>query len=97
MIKLFRFAAMALFASASAAPAAAFAAAQDSTSAASKPAADGKKERVICKRQTRIGSLVAASRVCLTKKEWDRAQVVAQETARGAIDSCRNRGSGGPC
>ncbi|MGQ0659372.1 hypothetical protein [Sphingosinicella sp.] len=58
------------------------------------------KGRRICRTQGETGWVAARRRVCLTKAEWDRT---AEEQRRGSryilegLDSCRNRGEGGPC
>ena len=96
MLTVFQIVALALFAPAAAAPDSASTPAQPAAAAA-KPTDDGKKERLICKRQSTIGSLVAKTRVCLTKKDWEIAHQRGQEAARGAVDSCRMRADGGSC
>ncbi len=59
--------------------------------------ADGRR---ICRYSDVTGKIAARRRVCMTKAEWDRT---AEEQRRvgqsfvSAIDSCGNRGNGGPC
>lgn len=56
--------------------------------------------RRICRYTDVTGKLSMRRRVCLTKAEWDRAheeqRKVGQEFVE-TLDSCRNRGNGGPC
>lgn len=44
--------------------------------------AEPAKERLICKRETPIGSLIARRKVCLTKTEWDKRIADGNEEAR---------------
>jgi hypothetical protein len=53
------------------------------------------KEKMICKRFIRVGSLVDGYKTCKTKKEWDREHDNLQQLS--ITDSCRNRGSGQGC
>jgi hypothetical protein len=66
-------------------------AAHASSPAANTPekAADP-KDKVICKRFTRIGSLVDSYRTCKTKAEWDRERENVRQF--GVSDSCSSRG-----
>ena len=60
------------------------------------------KERLICKREVPIGSLIASRKVCLTKSEWEaRAQNGNEQARRQVYDnmgrpSCNFNG-GGDC
>ena len=56
------------------------------------PAPKEKKERLICKRYQRIGSLAGYQRVCGTREWWDKEQAASRKWTEGAIDSCRTRG-----
>ncbi len=56
--------------------------------------------RRICRYTDVTGKIAARRRVCLTKAEWDRAHEEQRRVGQEAIetlDSCRNRGEGGPC
>lgn len=55
--------------------------APDSPSDKAQPA----KERLICKRETPIGSLIARRKVCLTQTEWDKRVADGNEEARNQI------------
>lgn len=48
-------------------------------------AADPAKERLICKRETPIGSLIARRKMCLTKTEWAKRSADGNEEARNQI------------
>lgn len=50
---------------------------------AAKPAAP--KERLICQRETPIGSLIARRKMCLTKAEWEKRRLDGNEEARRQI------------
>lgn len=58
------------------------------TASATTPIASGKStggktgERMICKRQSTTGSLVTATRVCLSKSDWDRELAATQQQLR---------------
>lgn len=53
------------------------------------------RDRVICKRFTKTGSLVASYRDCKTKRDWEREREARQQLS--VTDSCALRGSGGSC
>jgi hypothetical protein len=63
------------------------------------PAADGisakadQRDRVICRRFVRTGSLVDGYRTCKTRAEWDREHENLQHFS--VSDSCAHRGEGG--
>jgi hypothetical protein len=66
----------------------------------SLPAADApsaksgdQRDRVICRRFLRTGSLVDGYRTCKTRAEWDREHENLQRLS--VSDSCRNSGQGG--
>lgn len=44
--------------------------------------AEPAKERLICKRETPVGSLIARRKVCLTKTEWEKRIADGNEEAR---------------
>ena len=62
------------------------------------PAAAG-KERLVCKREVPIGSLISRRKICLTKAQWEKRSLDGNEEARKqAYDnmgkpSCNARGS----
>ena len=51
------------------------------------------RDRVICRRFIRTGSLVDGYRTCKTRAEWDREHENVQHFS--VSDSCRDRGNGG--
>jgi hypothetical protein len=48
-----------------------------------KPADD--KDKMICKRETPVGSLIASRKVCLTKAQWVQREKDGNEEARKMI------------
>lgn len=64
---------------------------------ASQAAGDGgtkpepAKERLVCKRETPIGSLIARRKVCLTKSEWDKRTADGNDEARNQIYNNQGR------
>jgi hypothetical protein len=48
--------------------------------AGSQPGAD--KDKLICKREVPIGSLIATRKICLTKTEWEARATRGNEEAR---------------
>jgi hypothetical protein len=54
------------------------------------PGAGGSRDRIICRRFVRIGSLVDGYRTCKTREEWDREQANARQFS--VSDSCGLRG-----
>jgi hypothetical protein len=54
----------------------------------------GSRDRVICRRYVRIGSLVDGYRVCKTRADWDREQANARQFSLS--DSCNLRGDPDP-
>ena len=55
-----------------------------SEGAASDKKVDG-QERLICKREVPIGSLIASRKVCLTKSQWVERERTGNEEARKMI------------
>jgi hypothetical protein len=53
------------------------------------------KDRVVCKRFLRTGSLVDGYRTCKTKGEWERERDNLRSLSSSS--SCRNAANGGPC
>ena len=51
----------------------------------STPVNDG-KDKLICKRETPIGSLIATRKMCLTKEQWRKRQDDGNATARGLVE-----------
>jgi CHASE1-domain containing sensor protein len=72
----------------------AFAAPQDKKQLTAEAAAD-KSDKVICKRFAETGSLVKSTRVCHTKREWDRERDTIRASVQGS-GAC-NTGGGGAC
>ena len=68
--------------------------ATSSQTGAALPKVGGDPEKLICKRQEVIGSLIARKRVCATARNWERNEALAKEhldvlTAPGAFSSNR--------
>jgi hypothetical protein len=68
--------------------------------AAGEPAtAEPAKERLICRRETPIGSLIARRKMCLTATEWEKRQKDGNEASRKLVydnmgtTNCLNDGS----
>jgi hypothetical protein len=58
------------------------------------PSAKGdQRDRIICRRFIRTGSLVDGYRTCKTRAEWDREHENVQHFS--VSDSCAHRGEGG--
>jgi hypothetical protein len=57
--------------------------------------AAGGRDKVICKRFVKTGSLVDGYRTCKTKWEWERERENIRQF--GVSDSCSKRGEGGGC
>jgi hypothetical protein len=57
---------------------------------AAKPADD--PDKVICRREVPIGSLIASRKMCLTKKQWQEREIRGNEEARRQMEenSARN-------
>lgn len=47
-----------------------------------RPRADDKKDRLICKREVPIGSLIASRKICRTHAEWEKVAMDGQCEAR---------------
>jgi hypothetical protein len=62
--------------------------------AAASPSAAGSRDRIICRRFVRIGSLVDGYRTCKTRAEWDREQANVRQFSLS--DSCTLRGDPDP-
>jgi len=58
-------------------------------------AASGARDKIVCKRFLKTGSLVDGYRTCKTKWEWERERENVRDLS--VSDSCRNRGTGGAC
>jgi hypothetical protein len=48
--------------------------------------ADENKDKLICKREVPIGSLIATRKMCLTKEQWRKRQDDGNATARGLVE-----------
>jgi len=57
--------------------------------------AAGARDKIVCKRFVKTGSLVDGYRTCKTKWEWERERENVSQLS--VSDSCRNRGTGGSC
>ncbi|MEN2786818.1 hypothetical protein ACFOKI_09190 [Sphingomonas qilianensis] len=53
------------------------------------------RDKLLCKRFTETGSLVAKTRVCKTKADWDRDRDNIRQNSGGA--TCRLAGNGAAC
>jgi len=64
-----------------------------------RPAADapeaaaGARDKIVCKRFLKTGSLVDGYRTCKTKWEWERERENVRQLS--VSDSCRDRANGG--
>lgn len=59
---------------------------------AAEKSGDG-REKLICKRETKTGSLVAPKRTCLSAEQWKLAEMVNKQNNKGwsdAIDGARS-------
>jgi predicted secreted protein len=67
--------------------------AQDAAPAAGaeKPA---EKDKLICRRETPIGSLIATRKMCLTKTQWAERERVGNDVARQMVQDNQGRPSG---
>lgn len=59
-------------------------AAQLSAAEAPKPGSD--KDKLVCKREVPVGSLIASRKVCLTGEQWRKRQEDGNAMARGLIE-----------
>jgi hypothetical protein len=73
------------------APLAAGGAAQPAPSAPPAEATAADKEKKICKRVPRPGTIMMTMRVCRTEAEWEADRRDAQQWGRERIDGCRGR------
>ena len=67
--------------------------ARQATTADAPERAAGARDKMICKRFVRTGSLVAGYRTCKTKWEWERERENLRQ--QSISDSCRDRANGG--
>lgn len=56
---------------------------------AAKPADD--PNRLICKRETPVGSMIASRKVCLTRSQWAERTRNGHETARRMVEDNAGR------
>lgn len=52
---------------------------------AGNAAPDPAKEKLICRRETPVGSLIASRKVCLTKSQWEQRARDGNEEARNQV------------
>jgi hypothetical protein len=57
--------------------------------------AAGARDKIVCKRFLKTGSLVDGYRTCKTKWEWERERENLRQF--NVSDSCQNRANGGTC
>lgn len=65
--------------------------------AAETPRADAPgagKEKMICKREVPVGSLIASRKMCLTKAQWDQRERDGNEDARKMVYESMGRQQG---
>jgi predicted secreted protein len=76
-----------------------FAASQAADAPASATTPKPAKEKLICERETPIGSLIATRKVCLTQSEWEKRRVDGNDAARRMMMDNMGRPSctGGSC
>lgn len=55
------------------------------------------QDKMICKRFVETGSLVKGTRVCKTKREWERERENVRATTSPQSGSCNASGLGGGC
>ena len=60
---------------------------------AEESADPAKKERLICKRFQRPGTIAGFRRVCGTKEYWEAQRRETRRLVESALDSCRTRSS----
>ena len=56
------------------------------------PAQPDPRDKVTCRRETPIGSLIPGKKTCHTRREWDQIA----ENARADVDTMRDRASAHP-
>lgn len=78
------------FALAATIPAIAYAAGDPAPAKSEKPAG----EKMICKRETPIGSLIASRKTCMTAKEWQARAMNGNDEARKMVYDNQGRPSG---
>ena len=66
--------------------------AADPKPATAQPGAD--KDKLICRREVPIGSLIASRKICLTKSEWDRRETDGNDIARKFVYDNASKQSG---
>lgn len=56
--------------------------------AAAKPApvSAGEKDKLICRRETPIGSLIASRKICMTKEQWQKRTDDGNATSRQLVE-----------
>ena len=68
--------------------------AQSAKPAAAQPGAD--KDKVICRREVPIGSLIATRKMCLTKEQWqkraDDGNAIARSLVEDSAGACGQNG-----
>jgi len=55
------------------------------------PDATEPKEKLICKREVPIGSLIASRKICLTKSQWEARAKDGNDQARKMVDDNAGR------
>jgi hypothetical protein len=68
---------------------------QPSTGAGAGEKAADPGDKIICKKFIETGSLVRGTRICKTKRDWERDRDDLRQSS--VADSCRARASGGSC
>jgi hypothetical protein len=73
------------------------AAAAEQTIPASASSAD--KDKLVCKREVPVGSLIASRKMCLTKTEWQKRTDQGNATARALVEDSAGAcgANGGVC
>ena len=64
----------------------------DTPAAPPRPGAD--KDKLICKRETPVGSLIASRKVCLTKEQWVQREADGNREARKMVEDNTGRPTG---
>jgi predicted secreted protein len=65
----------------------------------SSPASSAEKDKLICKREVPVGSLIATRKMCLTKAEWQKRADQGNALARGLVEDSAGAcgANGGVC
>lgn len=68
--------------------------AQAQTEPAKPDGPGANKDRLICKRETPVGTLIATRKMCLTKSQWVERERIGNDVARQMVYDNQGRPSG---